>query len=173
MKKQYKTFETKRLLLKPTLEEDATFILELLNMPKWIAYIGDRNVKTVEEAKEYIRIKMLPQLYKLGYGNYTLIWKTDNSKIGTCGLNDREGFDGVDIGFALLPKYEKKGYGFESANKLIQVAFNELGFTKVNAITSKKNLSSQILLEKLGLKLSGTTKLPGEEEEVLLYFIGK
>lgn len=170
---KYKTFETERLLLKPTLEEDAAFIFELLTMPKWIKYIGDRNIKTVEDAKDYIKIKMLPQLNKLGYGNYTLILKEDNGKIGTCGLNDREGYDGVDIGFALLPEYEKKGYGYESANKLIQVAFNELGLTKINAITSKKNLSSQALLKKLGLQLNGTTKLPGEEEDSLLYTIQK
>lgn len=170
---QYKTFETERLILLPTLEEDATFIFELLNMPKWGEYIGDRNIKTVEDAKNYIKIKMLPQLNKLGYGNYTLIRKADNSKIGTCGLNDREGCDGVDIGFALLPDYEKKGYAFESAIKLINVAFNELGLNKINAITSRNNLTSQTLLEKLGLKLNGVTNLPGEKEEVLLYTIEK
>jgi len=170
---QYKTFETERLLLKPTLEEDASFIFELLNTPKWIQFIGDRNIKNIEEAKAYITIKMLPQLKKLGYSNYTVIKKIDHCKIGTCGLYDRPGIEGIDIGFAFLPEYEKKGYAFESANKLKNVGFNEFGLTTINAITSKTNLSSQKLLGKLGLKLIDTTILPHEKEELLVYQITK
>lgn len=169
----YKTYETERLLLKPTSLEDASFLLELLNTPKWLEYIGDRKVHTVEDAKEYIKTRMLPQLSKLGYSNNTLIRKSDNSKVGICGLYNRKGVDGVDIGFALLPKYEKKGYAFESSNKLIHVAFNELEQTQVNAITKENNLSSQILLGKLGLTFRGTTKLFEEDEELLLYSIEK
>jgi len=166
---QYKNFETERLILKPTSEEDAEFIFELLNTPKWIKYIGDRNIKTVENAKDYIKIKMLPQLKRLGYSNYTLIRKSDNHKIGTCGLYDRDGLEGIDIGFAFLPEYERNGYAFESANKLMNAAFNEFEITKINAITVKDNISSQKLLEKLGLKLNGTTKLPDDDVELLLY----
>ena len=166
---QYKNFETERLVLKPTSEEDAEFIFELLNTPKWIKYIGDRNIKTVENAKDYIKIKMLPQLKRLGYSNYTLIRKSDNHKIGTCGLYDRDGLEGIDIGFAFLPEYERNGYAFESANKLMNAAFNEFEITKINAITVKDNISSQKLLEKLGLKLNGTTKLPDDDVELLLY----
>ena len=168
---QYKIFETERLILKPTSEEDAEFIFELLNTPKWIKYIGDRNIKTVENARDYIETKMFAQLIRLGYSNYTLIRKTDNCKIGTCGLYDRDGLEGIDIGFALLPEYEMKGYAFESANKLINVAFNEFGLTEIFAITVKDNISSQKLLEKLGFKLNGTTKLPDDNEELLLYKI--
>jgi len=86
---------------------------------------------------------------------------------------DREGLEGVDIGFAFLPEYERKGYAFESANKLKNAAFNEFGLTHINAITTKNNISSQKLLEKLGLKLNGTTKLSNDEEELLLYKIEK
>ncbi|HLW14301.1 MAG TPA: GNAT family N-acetyltransferase [Flavobacteriaceae bacterium] len=167
----YKIYETERLVLKPTSLEDAVFLLELLNSPKWLEYIGDRKVYTIEDAQAYIKTKMLPQLSKLGYSNNTLIRKSDSFKIGICGLHNREGVDGVDIGFALLPTYEKKGYAFESSNKLIQVAFNELGQTQVNAVTKENNSSSQLLLEKLGLKLSGTTNL--ENEELLVYKMKK
>ena len=166
---QYKFFETERLILKPTSEEDAEFIFELFNTPKWIRYIGDRNIKTVENAREYIKSKILPQLKRLGYSSYTVIRKEDNCKIGTCGLYDRDGVEGIDIGFAFLPEYEKKGYAFESANKLKNLAFNELGLTVIHAVTVKDNLSSQILLEKLGLKLTGRTTLPDDNEELLLY----
>jgi RimJ/RimL family protein N-acetyltransferase len=166
---EYKIFETERLILKPTSEKDAEFILELINTPKWIKYVGDRNVKSVQSAREYIETKMLPQLKRLGYGNYTLIRKTDHCKVGTCGLYDREGFDGVDIGFSLLPEYERKGYAFEAAYHLMKVAFNELGLSEVNGITTKDNIASQNILEKLGMTIKGKTKLPDDHEELLFY----
>jgi len=168
---QYKTFETERLIITPTSVVDADFIFELLNTPKWIKNIGDRNVKSAEDAKDYILNKMQPQLIRLGYSNYTLIRKVDNVKIGACGLYDREGLEGVDIGFAFLPKYEKKGFAFEAADKIKNAAFNDFGINVISAITAKYNIPSQKLLEKLGLELVGTTILPGEEEELLLYKI--
>jgi RimJ/RimL family protein N-acetyltransferase len=170
---EYKIFNTERLILKPTTEEDATFILELLNTPKWLKYVGDRNVKTAESAKAYITTKMLPQLKKLGYSNYTVIRKWDRVKLGTCGLYDREGLDGIDIGFAFLPKYENKGYAFESANKLKNIAFSEFGINEINAITTKDNVASQKLLEKLGMSLFGTTNIPNDNEELLLFKTNK
>ena len=165
----YKVFETERLQLIPTSEVDTKFILELMNTPKWFEYIGDRNVKTIASAKAYIANKMMPQLQRLGYSNYTIVRKSDDAKIGTCGLFDREGVEGIDIGFAFLPAYEKQGYAFEAADKLKHMAFNEFGIPELSAITAKNNCASQALLEKLGLKQSGTTKLPNEDEEVLLY----
>ena len=168
-----KIFKTDRLILRPTSEEDAAFILELLNTPKWLKYIGDRNVNTVKSAKEYIKNKILPQLIKLGYSNYTIIRKSDNIKIGSCGLYDREGLEGIDLGFAFLPEYEKKGYAFESANKLMNVAFNEFGINEISAITTKDNIASQKLLEKLGLIFIKTTNIPNDEEELLLYKLKK
>ncbi|WP_108869968.1 GNAT family N-acetyltransferase [Aquimarina aquimarini] len=168
-----KTFETERLILKPTSENDAAFIFELLNSPKWLAFIGDRNVTSVESAKEYIKSRILPQFERLGYANYTVIRKSDQVKIGSCGLYDREGLDGVDIGFAFLPGYEGKGYGYEAANKIKNLAYDEFGIQEILAITAKNNHSSQKLLEKLGLKLNGTTRLPNEDEELLLYIIKK
>ncbi len=170
---KYKTFETERLIIRPTTETDAEFILELLNTPKWIQYIGDRKVRTVEDAKEYIKDKMIPQLERLGFGNYTLIRKEDNQKIGTCGLCDREGLEGIDIGYAFLPEYEKQGFAFEAANRLKEAAFNDFDIKVVSAITRNDNISSQNLLEKLGLKLSGTTVLPNEDEELLFFKIEK
>lgn len=169
----HKTFETERLIIQPTSEKDAKFIFQLLNTPKWIKYIGDRNVKTVEKAKEYINEKMIPQLDRLGYSNYTLIRKKDNQKIGTCGLYDREGMEGIDIGFAFLPDYENKGFAFEASNRLKDAAFNEFGIEIISAITTKDNLLSQKLLEKLGLKFTGMITLPNDNEELLVYKIEK
>ncbi len=169
----YKNFETERLFIKPTSEEDAEFIFELLNTPKWIKNIGDRNIRSVESAKDYIVTKMQPQLERLGYSNYTLVSKVGNVKIGSCGLNDRVGLEGIDIGFAFLPEYERKGFAFEAAHKIKNVAFNELGIKAISAITKKNNVASRRLLEKLGLAIIGTTKLPSDTEELLLYRIEK
>jgi len=166
---KYKVFETERLILKPTSEEDADFFFELQNSRTWIKYIGDRNIKTIENAREFIITKIIPQLERLGYSNYTVIKKSDNSKIGSCGLYDREELDGIDIGFAFLPEYEKKGYAYEAANKIKNIASNEFGIHELNALTTKDNIPSQKLLERLGLKLSGTIKLPNDNEESLIF----
>ena len=170
---EYKVFETERLRLKPTSVADAKFILELMNTPKWIEYIGDRNIKTIDSAKVYIVNKMIPQLQRLGYSSYTILRKADDAKIGTCGLFDREGLEGIDIGFAFLPEYEKKGYALEAANKLKDMAFNEFGIAELSTITAKNNSASQALLGKLGLKRSGTMQLPNEDEVVLVYKLKK
>lgn len=136
---QYKVFETERLILLPTSEQDAAFIFKLFNTPKWIKYVGDRNIKTVKDARDYVKTKMTPQLKRLGYSNYTIVRKVDNCKIGLSGLYDRDGVEGIEIGFAILPEYEKNGYAFEAANKLKNAAFNEFGLAEIKAITAKDN----------------------------------
>jgi len=165
----FKSFETERLLLKPTSVDDAGFILELLNTPKWIQFIGDRNVTTPEEAKAYIENRMMPQLLRLGYGNYTITRKQDGAKIGSCGLYDREGLEGIDIGFALLPDFEKQGYGFEVVNRIKDFAVNDLQLTQISGITTKDNISSQNLLVKIGLQFEKYVTIPNDAEELCLY----
>ncbi len=164
-----KTFKTQRLLLRPTALEDAAFIFELLNTPKWLQFIGDRKVRSIKAAREYIRERMLPQQERLGFSNYTVLRNEDGVKLGTCGLYDRPGIEGIDIGFAFLPEHEKKGYAFEASSELMRAAREDLGLTQINAITDKDNFASQKLLEKLGLVFTKTLCLPGEEKEVLFY----
>ena len=168
-----KSFETERLVIMPTSIHDAKFIHRLMNTPKWIKFIGDRNVHSVSKAKEYIEDKMIPQQKKLGFSNYTIVKKNGGDKIGTCGLFDRAGLDGLDIGFALLPEFEGKGFAFEATKRIFDAAFHEFGITKLSAITTKDNRGSQKLLEKLGLRNKGTTMLPHTTEELLLYEIKK
>jgi len=166
---KYMQFETERLIIKPVNHDDVSFILELLNTKKWLQYIGDRKVKTLEDAQKYIADKMTPQLKRLGYGNYTIIRKLDNEKMGTCGLFDREGLEGIDIGFAFLPQYEKMGYAFESANKIKDEGINRFGIKKLVAITTKENIESQKLIKKLGLQFVKIVNIPNDEEDLLLY----
>lgn len=166
---QLKTFETNRLLLRPAIIEDAAFVLELLNTPKWLQFIGDRNVKNLDAAKVYIKNRMLPQYERLGYGNYTVIRKQDAIKIGCCGLYDRDGLDGVDIGFSFLPEYEGQGYGYESAHCIMQAGITQFGLQKIGAITVEENKASQRLIEKLGLVFNKKIRLGDEDEELLYY----
>lgn len=169
MMTQYKSFETERLLLKPTSEEDAAFMYRLLNSPTWLRYIGDRNVRSVEEAATYIRNRVTAQLERLGYANYTVIRKSDQEKLGVCGLYDREGLEGIDIGFAFLPEHEKQGYALEAALEVKRAGIEEFGISQIKAITAKDNVASQRLLEKLGLKYSKLVQLPNDAEELLLF----
>lgn len=143
----FTSFETKRLFIYPTTVGDAPFILELMNTPKWLKFIGDRNIKTLKSAQTYITTKMTPQLQRLGYSNYTVITKADREKIGSCGLYDREGLDGIDLGFAFLPEYEGQGYAFEASHRVLQAAFQEFGLAQLSAITAKDNYASQQLLK--------------------------
>lgn len=163
------TLETERLYMRPAHVKDAPFVLELLNTPKWLSYIGDRNVHTEEDAEQYITSKMLPQFEEKQFGNYMVIRKEDHKIIGCCGLYDREGIEGVDIGFAFLPLYEGKGYAFESASKVMQYGKEIHGIVSVSGITVKENIASQRLLEKLGLRFIKMITLSNETEAVMLY----
>lgn len=112
-------------------------------------------------------------MQSLGFGNYTIIRKSDGEKIGSCGLCHRQGVEGIDIGFALLPNFEKKGYVFESVNYLKEIAFNNFKLKQISGITSKKNKASQDLLMKIGLIFEKKIILPNETEEILLYTLLK
>ena len=167
--KKLSHLETERLTMCPMSVEDAEFILELYNSPKFIEFIGDRNIKTTEDAANYITQKFLPQYEKLGFGNYLIVRKTDNKKIGSVGIFEREGLDVHDIGFSFLPEFEGNGYGFESASKLLSTAVEEFSLKKISAITTKTNFSSQKLIEKLGLKFQKMVTLPDDDVELLYY----
>lgn len=163
------SFETQRLHIRPITTDDAPFILELMNTPKWIKFIGDRNVRTVEAAEAYIAEKALPQIATHSYGNNVIIRKSDNVKLGTCGVYHREGIEIPDIGFAFLPSNEGKGYAFEATSKLVEIIKDIHGLAELSAYTLEENLSSRKLLERLGFELKGIGKLPTSDEELLHY----
>lgn len=164
-----KNYETERLVLKPADISDADFFLELYNMPSFIKYIGDRNLRTKQDAENYIKNRFLPQIEKLGFGNYVVILREDNTKIGAVGIFEREGLDVLDIGFSFFEKYEGKGFAYEAANKLKEIAATDFGVKKISAITTKDNYSSQKLIEKLGLKFQKMVTIPNDDEELMYY----
>lgn len=162
-------YETERLILRPMSVEDRDFIFELYNRPSFIRYIGDRNLKTVADAENYIRNRFMPQFEKLGFGNYLMLTKDKGEKIGGVGIFEREGLDVVDIGFSLLEEFEGKGYAYEAAQKVKSIGMDDFGLKKISAITSKDNFSSQKLIQKLGLEFKNYVTLPDDDEE-LMYF---
>ena len=166
---KYRTFETDRLLIRPVQFGDADFIFELMTSEKWIKFIGDRKIKTVEDARKYIEVKMMPQLEKLGFGNYAVIRKSDDERLGTVGLYDREGLEGVDIGFAFLNRFEKMGFAFEASTRLMKAAKEDFGLTHIKGITVEENVPSQNLLRKLGLRFVEMTRIEGDPEELMLF----
>lgn len=165
--------ETNRLLIKPTSLEDAEFVLELMNTDGWIRFIGDRNVHTIEDAKNYISEKMLPQLEEYGFGNNTLIRKSDKLKIGSCGMYLRPGMEGADIGFALLPKFYGQGYAYEASKALLDYSVETLKLPLIQAITTKENVDSQTLITKLGMKFIEVRDISGISEPMLVYRYGE
>ncbi len=165
------TYETERLIIRPTTVDDAPFIREVMNTEGWLKNIGDRKVYTNEDAVNYIKEKMRPQQERLGYSNNTVIRKSDLTKMGSCGLYDREGLEGVDIGFAFLPEYGGQGYAFEAANKIKELAFGPFGLSIISGITIEANIPSRKLLEKLGLKFIKYMHLPNDPEELMFYQI--
>ena len=162
-------YETERLIIRPMSLDDAAFILDLYNRPKFIEFIGDRSLKTISDAENYIKNRFLPQFEKLGFGNYLMVTKEGNHKIGGTGIFEREGLDIVDIGFSLLEEFEGKGYAYEAAIKVKSIGMDDFGLKKISAITSKDNFSSQKLIEKLGLKFVKHVTLPNDEEELMYY----
>jgi RimJ/RimL family protein N-acetyltransferase len=167
--KNIKSLETERLVLQPMSMDDGPFIFELYNSPNFIRFIGDRNIKSITDAENYITAKFLPQFERLGYGNFLIKLKSDDTKIGGVGVFEREGLEVHDIGFSFLPEFEGKGYGFEASKKLMETVVSEFGLKKISAITSKENIASQKLIEKLGLKYQSTVRLPDDDEDLLYY----
>src|ERR1044071_1099016 len=144
--------ETDRLILRWLSADDAEFILGLLNEPSWLRFIGDRGVRTIEAARDYILKGPVEMYARLGFGVYAVELKEGGIPIGTCGLIKRDSLDDVDIGYSLLPQYWSKGYAFEAASAVMEYAKDVLGLKRIVAITTTDNHSSARLLEKLGLR---------------------
>ena len=158
-----KVLETDRLILRWLTPDDAAFILELLNEPAWIRYIGDKSVRTLDDAKNYILTGPMKMYSQFGFGLFLVERKEGSSPIGMCGLIKRDTLDNVDIGFAFLSRYQTLGYGFESASATLKYGHEQLDMERILAITSLDNRASSRLLEKIGMKYEGTIILDKEE----------
>lgn len=164
--------ETTRLIIREFTLEDDAFIIDLLNTPGWLRFIGDRNIKTTEDAHTYLQNVPLASYDKNGFGLWCVVLKENNTPIGMCGLIKRDTLEHIDIGFAFLPQYNGKGYAFEAAEATMQYTTGKLGIDHVVAITSTDNESSGKLLEKIGFRFERIIQFP-DDEEVLKYYSNK
>lgn len=166
-----KVLETDRLILRWMSTEDAEFILGLLNEPSWLRFIGDRGVRTLEQARNYILNGPRAMYARLGFGLYTVELKESGIPLGICGLIKRDFLDDVDVGFAFLPAYWGQGYAYEAASAVLIYAAEVLGLKRIVAITALDNHRSARLLEKLGLRFERMVKYPDEDREVRLFAV--
>lgn len=161
--------QTPRLGIRPTTVEDAKFILELLNTPLWKSNIGDRNLETVLEAKEYIQNRFLQKQDHPALKNNTVIHLASGKPVGTCGLYHKQGLDSFDLGYGFLPQFHGKGLAREAAQALCEYAFSAWELSKISAVTLPSNLSSKKLLHSLGFSDKGPYQFPQSEEILTLY----
>jgi RimJ/RimL family protein N-acetyltransferase len=164
-----RVLETERLILRKLALEDAGFILQLLNEPSFVRNIGDKGVRTIEDAREYIVTGPLDSYERFGFGLYLTERKEEGVSIGICGLLKRESLEDVDIGFAFMPEFWGKGYAYESASAVMAYGKNTLGLSRIVAVTSPDNHGSVKVLEKLGLRFERMVRLSEDGPEIKLF----
>lgn len=161
--------KTDRLIIREMTSQDAPFFYELANDKDWKRFIGDRNIHTISDAREYLNNKIIPSYTDWGFGFYVVIEKETNTSLGVAGFVKRKELEHVDVGFAFLPVGRGKGYAFEASKALMDHGTKELGFSTVLGIANNDNERSHALLEKLGLHFVKHIKMSKEAEEISLF----
>lgn len=156
--------ETDRLLLRPFTADDGEFTLTLVNESSFLRYIGDKKVRNLEDARQYILSGPAASYQRHGFGLYLVELRESHTPIGMCGLLKRAELSDPDIGFAFLPDYWNQGFAFEAAVAVLQDADQRLRLRRILAITSLDNEASIKLLERLGFGFEDLIKLSGGEQ---------
>ena len=164
-----KVLETDRLTLRWLTADDSAFILELLNDPGWLQFVGDKGVHTLEEARGYLLKGPIDMYRRLGFGLYLTELKESGVPIGICGLIKRDGLEDVDVGFAFLPQFRTKGYAYESASAIMVYGKDVLKLERIVAVTSPENHNAARLLGKLGLRFERMVTLGTGGAEMKLF----
>jgi ribosomal-protein-alanine N-acetyltransferase len=160
---------TGRLFLRRFTLDDARFIVELLNEPGWLRFIGDKHVRTVEEARRYLTAGPLRMYDEHSFGLFCVMLAASATPIGMCGLIKRPELDDVDLGFALLERFGGNGYAFEAASAVLRYAEQALRIRRVVAITALDNTRSIELLRRLGFRHEQTLRLGAREDDSHLF----
>ena len=153
--------QTERLILRRMMIDDAEFMLETLNEPLYIQNVADRGVRTIADAIDYIRTKIMPSYEQSGFGFYVVELKETREPIGVCGIVKRETMEDVDIGYSLLERFAGNGYAFEAASAVMDYGRNVHDLRRIVGVTAPENHRSGKLLEKLGLRFERMIELPG------------
>jgi RimJ/RimL family protein N-acetyltransferase len=159
--------KTDRLVLRQFTVTDTKFIVELVNTPGWIEFIGDRGIKTDEQAKDYLLNGPLKSYELNGFGLYMVELKNKKLPVGMCGIIKRDSLKNPDIGFAFLPAFNGKGLALEIVKATLEYARDNLKLPLIYAITLPQNTRSIKVLEKIGMKSIGLIADSGED--LLLY----
>jgi RimJ/RimL family protein N-acetyltransferase len=154
---------TPRLALRPMTVADADFVIELLNDEAFLRYVGDKGVRTREDARRYVREGPAASYARHGHGLYLVELREGCEPAGVCGVLKRDALPHADLGFALLPRHRSRGYAFEAATAAIADARERVGLRRLLAITSPDNETSIALLRRLGFGSQGLTVLSGEQ----------
>jgi [ribosomal protein S5]-alanine N-acetyltransferase len=163
--------ETGRLRLRELASVDAAFIVELLNDPDFMTYVGDRGVRTPEDARRYIASGPVASYSRHGFGLYVVELKTPAVAAGLCGLLRRDTHPDVEIGFALLPRFRRCGYTLEAARAVMRLALGPLGLTRIVALAAPGNLGSIRILEALGLAFERVVNFAEDGSESRLFVL--
>ncbi|MEO8673634.1 MAG: GNAT family N-acetyltransferase [Tahibacter sp.] len=160
---------TDRLQLRELVAGDAEFIFELLNEPGWLRFIGDRGIRTLDDARNYIAQGPAAMIEKFGYGLWLVQRRDDAVAVGICGLLKRDTLPDPDIGFAFLARYGGQGYALEAASATMEVARQRFGLQRLLATVRPDNAPSIRLLEKIGLRFDKLMRFGDETPELALY----
>ncbi|MFN2491389.1 MAG: GNAT family N-acetyltransferase [Pyrinomonadaceae bacterium] len=161
--------ETERLILRKFSTDDAEFVLALLNEPSFLRFIGDKGVRTLEDARNYIVSGPLESYEQHGFGLWVVEVRDSKVPIGICGLLKRNSLDHADVGFAFLPEYWSRGYAHESASAVLTYSRNVIGLNRILAITNQDNTGSIKVLERIGLKFERMIRLSDGDPEIKLF----
>ena len=164
-------FETERLTLDQLeVGRDEAFILELLNEPGFLQNIGDRGVRDLTGAADYIQGGPAKSYAEHGFGLWRVSETATGVPVGMCGLLQRDGLDDPDVGYAFLPEARGKGYAVEAARATLEHGRRVFGMGRIVAIVTPGNDASIRVLEKIGMSAAGLISLPGRDDESA-YFI--
>ncbi len=161
--------ETERMIVENITLADAPFILQLVNSPDWLRFIGDRNVTNIDDACTYLRNGFLKSYAENGFGYYVARLKPDRVPVGIGGFLRKPSLENPDFGFALLPDFYGQGLAFEYCEAILDYGIQKFRFCVLDAVTAPNNIRSIRLLEKLTFKDHGFAKSDTSEHDLRLF----
>jgi RimJ/RimL family protein N-acetyltransferase len=159
---------TERISLIRLEGNECDFIVSLMNSPGWLTHIGNRNVHTCAEVKTYVAYHIVPHYSNSVYGMHGIFDNQQQLLVGICGLLQRDYLEYPDLGFALLTKFERKGYALEASKLVLAFAFEQLHVENIAGITVPANIKSITLLERLGMEF--VKNIVSQNGEALLHY---
>ncbi len=160
---------TARLSLELVGPDDAPLMLAVLNDPDFLVHVGDRGVRNIAQARDYLQRGAMASHAAHGLGVYRVTLAAAAEAVGICGLFSRPWLPDPDVGFALLPAHRGSGYALEASEAVLGLGFGVLGLPRIAAITSMDNAGSMRVLQRAGMRYEGLVRPPDEAASLCLY----